>query len=497
MQQCLAAGSRPVTDIDEGLVDIGGRLTGLRRMQADSPWPSYPRRLTRRALPNEVRAVLAAADLAAERRAARLRLLVLVAIGVLLAALGSRSGLYRQQITWMFALNAAVSITDVMLARPGFFRSWVPWAIATLDVAVVLGIVVFAHLSEQIPTAYLPSLVVNWAVFVLLALTAMRFKPALVLYVGGLFVCGFAMLTWFDAARAAPGLTQAPDGVLAWLFDPEHNAVRLSLIGLTAVVLAVSVDRARRTLVEAVVEARRSANLSRYVASGLVPLLADAELEVLKRGRRQPAAILFADIRGFTARSERSQPAAIAEFLASFRARATRAIERHGGIVDKFVGDDVMGVFGVPVATPADAANALAAGRDLLAEVEAWNRKRRREGRRTVSIGIGIHYGEVFAGVIGDGERLEFTVIGDAVNTASRIEELTKSTGWPMLVSADLIEGATAAAPDDFHPLPALDLRGRQEPIGLFALVDPVRAGMPTTPPDSPGRHPIRRTFAG
>jgi hypothetical protein len=109
------------------------------------------------------------------------------------------------------------------------------------------------------------------------------------------------------------------------------------LIALTTCVLAVTVGRARRTLVEAVIAARRSANLSRYFASGLVPLLADAEVKVLKRGRRQPAAILFADIRGFTAMSEQLEPAAIAEFLASFRSRATRAIERHGGIVDKFL----------------------------------------------------------------------------------------------------------------------------------------------------------------
>jgi len=92
----------------------------------------------------------------------------------------------------------------------------------------------------------------------------------------------------------------------------------------------------------------------------------------LKHGRHQNAAILLPTPR-FTALSESLDPGAIAEFLARFRCRATRAIEAHGGIVDKFVGDNVMGVFGVPIATPADAANALAAGRALQAEVAAWN----------------------------------------------------------------------------------------------------------------------------
>jgi adenylate cyclase len=154
-------------------------------------------------------------------------------------------------------------------------------------------------------------------------------------------------------------------------------------------------------------------------------------------------------------------PEAIVEFLASFRCRAMRAIEAHGGIVDKFVGDDVMGVFGVPIATPEDAANALAAGRALQAEIAAWNKKRRCAGRHPVSIGIGIHYGRVFAGVIEGGQRLEF-----------RIEELTKTAGWPLLVSTELLEAAKAPCPSrDCHPLPAQTVRGRKEPLRLFAPV--------------------------
>jgi adenylate cyclase len=419
-------------------------------------------------LPDEVRVVLAATDLAAEQMAARVRLAALILIGLLLAALGSLSGVYRGWIALIFALNAGVSVAAVVLARPGTFRSWVPWVLATLDAAVVIGIMIYGDLGEQMLTAYAPSLAVSWATFVLLGLTAMRLKPALVLYQGGLFVCGIAAVIGLHAAEAAAVPTGPIDAALARLFDVEHNAVRLTLLALTAAVLAVTVERGRRTLVDAVIAARRSANLSRYFASGLVPLLADAEVEVLRRGRRQPAAILFADIRGFTAMSEQLEPAAIAEFLGSFRLRATRAIERHGGIVDKFVGDDVMGVFGVPIAKAADAANALAAGRAVLAEIQAWNDKRRSAGRRTVSIGIGIHYGEVFAGVIGDGDRLEFTVIGDAVNTARRIEELTRPMGWAMLASAELIEMAEASL-HGLHALPALMLRGRREPVRLFA----------------------------
>jgi len=375
-------------------------------------------RQRRSTLPNDVRAVLAAADLAAEGTAARLRLGVLIVIGIVLASLGSLAGRYSAWIATIFALNLGVSVAAVVLSHPSVFRSWVSWIVATLDAGVVLGVMMFGDLAGRLSASYTPALAVSWAMFLLLALTATRFRPALVLYLGGLLVAGLAAAMALDTSQAA----LAP---LQLMFSPGHNAVRLSLVALTTLVLAVTVARGRRTLLEAVVAARRSANLSRYFASGLAPLLAEADVAELKHGRRQYAAILFADIRGFTALSETLDPGAIAEFLASFRCRAARAIEAYGGIVDKFVGDDVMGVFGVPVATPADAANALAAGRALQAEVAAWNQKRRCAGRRPVSIGIGVHYGEVFAGVIDGGERLEFTVIGDAVNTAHRIEELT------------------------------------------------------------------------
>jgi adenylate cyclase len=429
--------------------------------------------------------VLSAADLAAERSAAGLRLCVLVGIGLVLLGLGSISGMYRGWIATVYALNLGVSVAAVVLARATVFRSWVPWVVATLDAAVVLGVMMFSDFTEHASTAYAPALAISWAIFLLLALTAMQFKPALVIYLGGLLVAGLAIGMALDTHPAAVAPTDGFGSALELVFGPGHNTIRLSLLALTTLITAITVARARRTLLEAVVAARRSTNLSRYLPSGLVPLLADAEVEALKHGRRQHAAILFADIRGFTALSESLDPAAIAEFLVSFRCRATRAIEAHGGIVDKFVGDNVMGVFGVPIAKPADAANALAAGQALQAEIEAWNAKRRDAGRRRVAVGIGIHYGQVFVGALDAGARLEFTVIGDTVNTAQRIEQLTKTTNWPLLVSAELLKAAKTAYPSrNCHPLPAQMVRGRKDALQLFAPVwanggpKPTRAGV-------------------
>ena len=337
-------------------------------------------------VPKDVRAILAAADLAAERTAARVRLGVLILIGLALVGLGALAGIYSEWIATIFAVNLGVSIAAVVLARTAAFRSWVPWTIATLDGAAVIGVIIFGASAERVPVSYTPALAVSWVMFLLIALTAMQLKAGLVVYLGGLLVAGLTAAMVLDVQQAALAPTDGVGATLELIFGPGHNAVRLSLVGLTALVVAITVARGRRTLLAAVIVARRSAHLSRYFASGLVPLLADAEVEELKRGRRQYAAILFADIRGFTALSERLDPEAIAEFLASFRGRATRAIEANGGVVDKFVGDDVMGVFGVPAVTSEDAANALAAGWALQAEIAAWNEKRQSAGCRPVSV---------------------------------------------------------------------------------------------------------------
>jgi hypothetical protein len=117
--------------------------------------------------------VLAAADLAAERTAARLRLGILVLIGLALAGLGSLAGVYSEWMATIFALNLGVSVAAIVLARPAFFWSWVPWVMATLDAGVLLGVMICGDFTERVSISYTPALTVSWAMSPLLALTAM------------------------------------------------------------------------------------------------------------------------------------------------------------------------------------------------------------------------------------------------------------------------------------------------------------------------------------
>ena len=138
-------------------------------------------------------------------------------------------------------------------------------------------------------------------------------------------------------------------------------------------------------------------------------------------GARQPLTILFSDIRGFTALAESMPPDAIAGLLSAYFTEMVDVIFEHGGTLDKFIGDAIMAQWGAPIRHPDDADRALPAALGMQRAVGDINRRWAAQGRPTISVGIGINYGEVFAGNIGSHRRLEYTVIGDAVNVASRL----------------------------------------------------------------------------
>jgi class 3 adenylate cyclase len=166
-------------------------------------------------------------------------------------------------------------------------------------------------------------------------------------------------------------------------------------------------------------------------------------MRAILRGRLQPEAggqrcrvtILFADIRGFTARSAQSTPEALIELLNRYYAEMSAAIHASGGAIDKFIGDGLMATFGVPQPLAAPERNALEAAQDMLVRLARLNQELQAQGQAPLEIGIGIHVGEVLAGYVGTRRRRDYTVIGDPVNTAARLEGMTKTLGYPVVCS--------------------------------------------------------------
>lgn len=160
----------------------------------------------------------------------------------------------------------------------------------------------------------------------------------------------------------------------------------------------------------------------------------------VKKGNRCEAVVFFSDIRGFTDFSNDKSPEEVVAMLNSYFEVMVDIIIRHGGVVDKFVGDAIMAIWGAPNGTPEDAKNAVLACLEMRKELERLNMKRIDQREKPLMIGMGLHAGPVVAGTVGSNDRLEYTVIGDTVNIASRIESATKSFGTDLLVSEEVVK---------------------------------------------------------
>ncbi len=185
-------------------------------------------------------------------------------------------------------------------------------------------------------------------------------------------------------------------------------------------------------------------------------------------GSMKEAVILFSDIRSFTSIAEALPPQAVVNWLNRYFDRMSRCIEKEGGLVSRFIGDAVMALFGVPLPMESAETAAVRAAAAMQRERIQLNRELAAEGLPEIRAGIGIHRGPVLAGNIGSASRMEYTVIGDAVNLASRIEGACKTAGSSLLLSRDTAERVSPSIP--LRPLTRLQVKGREEPVDLYTL---------------------------
>ena len=221
---------------------------------------------------------------------------------------------------------------------------------------------------------------------------------------------------------------------------------------------------------------RARANLARYFSPYMADLLAEQD-EPMGPVRRQTVAVMFVDIVGFTRMAEAMAPEAVVAMLREFHERMGNQIFACGGTIEKFVGDEILAVFGLPTTSPHDAASALRCAGLMLSELSAWNAERAGRGEPPLTIGIGLNYGPAVLGDVGTQHNLSFTVIGDTVNIASRLQGLTRELKTPLVVGDAVLRQIGDGEPPDLAVLPVplrdqglRELRGRSAPVRIWTV---------------------------
>ncbi|MBI4528892.1 MAG: adenylate/guanylate cyclase domain-containing protein [Deltaproteobacteria bacterium] len=211
---------------------------------------------------------------------------------------------------------------------------------------------------------------------------------------------------------------------------------------------------------------RLRAIFSRYVSPDVVDEILKNRHGLALGGKRRQITVLFSDIRGFTSLSEQITPEQVVTLLSDYLAHAVQIVFKHGGTIDKFMGDAVMAIFGAPKSYEDNALRAVSAGLDLVRLAESKSPEWARITGRPLVIGVGINSGEAVVGSIGSEIRSDFTAIGDTVNLASRLEALTKELKAPMLISESTAEGVKTALP--LRALGQVKVSGREAPLLVY-----------------------------
>lgn len=355
--------------------------------------------------------------------------------------------------------------------RTGFYRPWIRYVSSAIDVTLGTCVIVVDALGRS--PAFAMSGGGPALLFLAVCGAGLRLTPRLSLYTGIVAALQYgAVVTFFISPAIAPAVREL---VAIEPFVTLSKSLFLVLTGLFGMVATSSLRTMLFRANVAAFERERVRGLfGVYMSEEVVEhILAGG---VREGGERRCVTICFTDVRDFTRLSESRPPEEILRLLNLYFDRMCTIVARHGGVVNKFLGDGMLVVFGAPEAMTDDAPRALAAAEEMLVEAQRMSDAGEFPLLR---IGIGLHRGETVLGNVGGAQRQEYTVIGDTVNTASRVQDLTKPLGHPLLLTREIADAlADALAGRALEPLGEHLVKGRARPLTLFTLLPaaPARA---------------------
>jgi len=322
-------------------------------------------------------------------------------------------------------------VVRLVLAYRRLLRPWMLYLSVVADISLLMALIFSLHLKYGQQAAFYLKVPTLLYVFLFIALRALRFEARFVLFTGLVAVAGWILLIFYVMSGYGGPPNPVTDDFVEYMTSNvllvHAEADKIIAILLTTVVLAVAIARARHLLERAVSEGAAAHDLSRFFDPGVAARIRTAVIAVKAgEGELRDATILTVDLRGFTRLSTELAPDDVMKLLQDYQGRICPLIVGNGGSIDKFLGDGILASFGAVAGSSTSAADALRAADAVVEAADRWNAERRAAGLAPLSIGLAVGSGRVVFGAVGDGERLEYTVIGDAVNFTSKLEKHNK-----------------------------------------------------------------------
>ena len=374
-------------------------------------------------------------------------------------------------IVWTF-IGGTYSGIVWLLARAGKIKSRSTWFVMLGFCTLPSSIYVIAYFVLPSGTATYITGPPGYLYFFLIVLTGFAFDFRLSLVTGIYSAAQYSLA----AHLAIPYLAAAqhPDALLLQdLTQESFYHFKSMMMGVTGFTVGIVSRHVRMLIADTLARQKETTMVSRLFGQFVSNEVKDKILshaDAVSHGEKKTVAILFCDIRGFTAFSEKAPPEKVVEYLNEYLDAMVRAIASAGGTIDKFIGDAIMAVFGgvLDVENPPD--SALAAALLMRASLTELNQRREAAGLPTIRNGIGIHYGEVLQGAIGSAERKDFTVIGDTVNSASRLEGLCKDFSTDLVFSDEVYRAASEPVRARCSRLGEARVKGREQAITVWTI---------------------------
>lgn len=264
-------------------------------------------------------------------------------------------------------------------------------------------------------------------IFLIIALRTLRFDPLMVLLSGLTAAIGWLMITFSSLHDAGVSILHFPRQDPVFFIYLTQEIGRIIIILIITAILTIALYRARLLLWGAVTDSNAIKDLSRFFDSDIAEKITQAKSTLqVGEGEKRNAAVLFVDMRGFTKTTEMLSPTEVILLLSEYQTLIVPIIQKHNGTIDKFMGDGIMASFGATSDSTTYAADALRTVDDIVKAAKIWRQNRADKKALEIDIGAGLAIGLVVFGVVGDAERLEYTIIGNPVNLAAKLEKQNK-----------------------------------------------------------------------